>query len=123
MLFNKTELSNWISGYEIRANKCFILETVRLLMSMKIDRVKDDKLSWSDMYVDQNNPQYQNLEDEVNYAVIMFSSSNQYFLLPEDKLSHLNFLYKTYADNLTILQTFKKNNEAKSELIRGLLSG
>ena len=63
-------------------------------MSMKIDRVKDDKLSWSDMYVDQNNPQYQNLEDEVNYAVIMFSSSNQYFLLPEDKLSHLNFLYR-----------------------------
>ena len=89
-------------------------------MSMKIDRVKDDKLSWSEMYVDQNTAQYQNLEDEVNYAVIMFSSSNQHFLLSEDKLSHLNFLYKTYADNLTILQTFK-TMMLKAKLLAGFI--
>ena len=45
------------------------LETVRLLMSMKIDRIKDDKISWSEMYGDQNTAQYHTLEDEVNYAV------------------------------------------------------
>ena len=39
-------------------------------MSMKIDRIKDDKISWSEqMYGDQNTAQYHNLEDEVNYAV------------------------------------------------------
>ena len=44
-------------------------ETVRLLMSMKIDRIKDDKIRWSEMYMDQNTEQYHTLEDEVNYAV------------------------------------------------------
>ena len=38
-------------------------------MSMKIDRIKDDKIRWSDMYMDQNTEQYHALEDEVNYAV------------------------------------------------------
>ena len=38
-------------------------------MSMKIDRIKDDKISWSEMYGDQNTAQYHTLEDEVNYAV------------------------------------------------------
>ena len=47
----------------------FNLETVRLLMSMKIDRIKDDKISWSEMYGDPGTAQYHTLEDEVNYAV------------------------------------------------------
>ena len=38
-------------------------------MSMKIDRIKDDKISWSDMYGDPGTAQYHTLEDEVNYAV------------------------------------------------------
>ena len=38
-------------------------------MSMKIDRIKDDKIRWSEMYQDQNTEQYHTLEDEVNYAV------------------------------------------------------
>ena len=38
-------------------------------MSMKIDRIKDDKIRWSEMYMDQNTEQYHTLEDEVNYAV------------------------------------------------------
>ena len=70
------------------------LETVRLLMSMKIDRVKNDKLSWSpEMYGDQNTAQYQNLEDEVNYAVMPFLTHQPTFpFLCRDKLSHSNFL-------------------------------
>ena len=51
-------------------------------MSMKIDRVKDDKLSWSAMYGDPGTAQYHNLEDEVNYAVRHLSSYN---------ISNLNF--------------------------------
>ena len=38
-------------------------------MSMKIDRIKDDKISWSEMYGDPGTAQYHTLEDEVNYAV------------------------------------------------------
>ena len=45
-------------------------------MSMKIDRVKDDKISWSSMYGDPGTAQYHNLEDEVNYAVRHLSSHN-----------------------------------------------
>ena len=44
-------------------------------MSMKIDRVKDDKLSWSAMYGDPGTAQYHNLEDEVNYAVRHLSNN------------------------------------------------
>ena len=51
-------------------------------MSMKIDRVKDDKISWSSMYGDPGTAQYHNLEDEVNYAVRHLSSYN---------ISNLNF--------------------------------
>ena len=38
-------------------------------MSMKIDRIKDSRITWSQMYNDQNTAQYQTLSDEVNYAV------------------------------------------------------
>ena len=36
---------------------------------MKIDRIKDSRITWSQMYNDQNTEQYQTLSDEVNYAV------------------------------------------------------
>ena len=39
-------------------------------MSMKIDRIQDDKILWSKMYENKNTDQYQVLEGEVNYAVI-----------------------------------------------------
>ena len=39
-------------------------------MSMKIDRIQDDKILWNKMYENKNTDQYQVLEGEVNYAVI-----------------------------------------------------
>ena len=46
-----------------------ISEIVRLLMSMKIDRIQDDKIIWNNDYNNQNTEQYQVLEGEVDYAV------------------------------------------------------
>ena len=46
-----------------------IIETVRLLMSMKIDRIQDNRIRWGDSYWDQNSEPYQVLEGEVDYAV------------------------------------------------------
>ena len=56
-----------------------MIETVRLLMSMKIDRIKDDKIRWSEMYQDQNTEQYHTLEDEVNYAVSLSAKISGHF--------------------------------------------
>ena len=58
-------------------------------MSMKIDRIKDARITWSQMYNDQNTEQYQTLSDEVNYAVGWFLFSlppflSKYFPLMED---------------------------------------
>ena len=60
--------------------KLLIAGTVRLLMSMKIDRIKDARITWSQMYNDQNTEQYQTLSDEVNYAVGWFHFSLGPFL-------------------------------------------
>ena len=38
-------------------------------MSMKIDRIQDDKIVWNNGYENQNTEEYQVLEAEVNYAV------------------------------------------------------
>ena len=86
-----------------------ILETVRLLMSMKIDRVKNDKLAWSEMYGDQNTAQYQNLEDEVNYAVMPFLTHQPPF--PLYLSAEINYHIQTFCwspqdDYPTILPCF-----------------
>ena len=47
----------------------FIVEIVRLLMSMKIDRIQEEKIVWNNEYDNQNTEMYQVLEGEVNYAV------------------------------------------------------
>ena len=47
----------------------FIIEIVRLLMSMKIDRIQEEKIVWNNEYDSQNTEMYQVLEGEVNYAV------------------------------------------------------
>ena len=46
-----------------------ILETIRLLMSMKIDRIQENRIKWGQSYWDPNSEPYQVLEGEVDYAV------------------------------------------------------
>jgi hypothetical protein len=58
---------NSTSCYEIYDS--FPLETVRLLMSMKIDRMQDNRIKWGAGYWDRNSEPYQVLEGEVDYAV------------------------------------------------------
>ena len=38
-------------------------------MSMKIDRIQEDKIVWNSDYNNQNSDMYQVLEGEVDYAV------------------------------------------------------
>jgi len=104
-------------GYGRKSHRLLCKKTVRLLMSMKIDRVKDDKLSWSDMYVDQNNPQYQNLEDEVNYAIgsamALTSFSNIYMGTKVNKFFSLN---GAVTVNTTL--EMEENSYTRSELVK-----
>ena len=44
-------------------------ETIRLLMSMQVDRLKQQRIFWSGNYLNPNSHEYQTLEDESNYAV------------------------------------------------------
>ena len=63
LTFSKT------TGSDNNSNNNIIIETVRLLMSMKIDRIQDNRIRWGDSYWDQNSEPYQVLEGEVDYAV------------------------------------------------------
>jgi len=104
-------------GYGRKSHRLLCKKTVRLLMSMKIDRVKDDKLSWSEMYVDQNTAQYQNLEDEVNYAIgsamALTSFSNIYMGTKVNKFFSLN---GAVTVNTTL--EMEENSYTRSELVK-----
>lgn len=44
-------------------------ETVRLLMSMQVDRMDLAKLTWNKNYLNPNSAEYRDLEQEAVYAV------------------------------------------------------
>ena len=46
-----------------------ITETIRLMMSLQVDRIKQKKIGWNSDYVNPNSQAYRILEDESVYAV------------------------------------------------------
>ena len=48
-----------------------ITETIRLMMSLQVDRIKQNKIGWNSDYVNPNSQAYRVLEDESVYAVSM----------------------------------------------------
>ncbi len=59
----------------------FETETVRLLMSMQVDRVDGQRIFWSGNYLNPNSVEYQTLESEANYAVSTVESNYLIFIL------------------------------------------
>lgn len=55
------------------ASHCLRLnpEIVRLLMSMQVDRINQQRIFWSGNYLNPNSREYQTLESEATYAVSM----------------------------------------------------
>ena len=56
----------------------FFPETIRLMMSLQVDRIKQRQVRWGQSYTNPNSENYRTLEDEAIYAV---SSFLLYFLL------------------------------------------
>merc|ERR1719445_1060257 len=104
-------------GYGRKNHRLPCKKTVRLLMSMKIDRLKDSKITWSQMYNDQNTEQYQTLSDEVNYAIgsamSLTSFSNIYLGTKVNKFFSLN---GAVTVNTTL--EMEENSYTKSEILK-----
>ena len=49
------------------------LETIRLMMSVQVDQIKQSRITWNNKYLNPNSNEYITLEDEAVYAV---SSTN-----------------------------------------------
>ena len=45
------------------------LETIRLMMSVQVDQIKQNRISWNNKYLNPNSNEYITLEDEAVYAV------------------------------------------------------
>jgi len=56
-------------GYGRRKHRQKCHKTIRLLMSMQVDRLKQQRIFWSGNYLNPNSHEYQTLEDESNYAI------------------------------------------------------
>ena len=61
-----------------------ITETIRLMMSLQVDRIKQNKIGWNSDYVNPNSQAYRVLEDESVYAVscMNFTQSPRTLELP-----------------------------------------
>ena len=69
-------------------------------MSMKIDRIQDNRIKWGDSYWDHNSEPYQVLEGEVDYAVSCSRFHSHLFQFGETNAIstfHL-FLIPTFTD-------------------------
>ena len=62
--------------YDGMRTSVFVSEIVRLLMSMQVDRINQQRIFWSGKYVNPNSKEYKTLEGESNYAV----SGRKYFI-------------------------------------------
>ena len=80
----------------------FVSEIVRLLMSMQVDRINQQRIFWSGKYVNPNSKEYKTLEGESNYAV---SSKNYFVHSLEENISFYAFLYRKNFSNMLVSQT------------------
>ena len=46
-----------------------ITETIRLMMSMQVDQIKHNRITWNNNYLNPNSDEYLTMEDESVYAV------------------------------------------------------
>lgn len=56
-------------GYGRKTHRGLCKKTIRLLMSLKVDRIQDAQIVWGQNYQDQNSEVFQVLEGEVDYAI------------------------------------------------------
>ena len=50
-------------------NMIKITETIRLMMSMQVDQIKHNRITWNNNYLNPNSDEYLTMEDESVYAV------------------------------------------------------
>jgi len=104
-------------GYGRKNHRLLCKKIVRLLMSMKIDRIQDDKIFWNNGYDNQNTEEYQVLEGEVNYAIgsamALTSFSNLYMGNEVNKFFSMN---GAVTVNTTI--EMEENSYTKSEIVK-----
>jgi len=104
-------------GYGRKNHRLLCKKIVRLLMSMKIDRIQDDKIIWNNDYNNQNTEQYQVLEGEVDYAIgsamALTSFSNLYMGNEVNKFFSMN---GAVTVNTTI--EMEENSYTKSEIVK-----
>ena len=53
------------------------LETIRLMMSLQVDRVKQRRIQWNRDYENPSSEAYRTLEDEAIYAVSLLTHSTK----------------------------------------------
>jgi len=56
-------------GFGRKSHRLMCKRTVKLLLSLKLDRIQDTPLSWSREYRDPNSEKFQVLEGEASYAI------------------------------------------------------
>jgi len=104
-------------GYGRKNHRLLCKKIVRLLMSMKIDRIQDDRIKWNNGYENQNTEEYQVLEGEVNYAIgsamALTSFSNLYMGNEVNKFFSMN---GAVTVNTTI--EMEENSYTKSEIVK-----
>eukprot|EP00090_Calanus_glacialis_P024763 TRINITY_DN3845_c0_g1_i2.p1 TRINITY_DN3845_c0_g1~~TRINITY_DN3845_c0_g1_i2.p1 ORF type:complete len:1336 (-),score=262.38 TRINITY_DN3845_c0_g1_i2:474-4481(-) len=104
-------------GYGRKNHRQLCKKIVRLLMSMKIDRIQEDKIVWNNGYENQNTEEYQVLEGEVNYAIgsamALTSFSNLYMGNEVNKFFSMN---GAVTVNTTI--EMEENSYTKSEIVK-----
>jgi len=104
-------------GYGRKNHRLLCKKIVRLLMSMKIDRIQEEKIVWNNEYDNQNTEMYQVLEGEVNYAIgsamALTSFSNVYMGNEVNKFFSMN---GAVTVNTTI--EMEENSYTKSEIVK-----
>ena len=76
--------------YEINGRN--LSEIVRLLMSMQVDRINQQKVVWNGNYKNPNSREYQTLEGESNYAVSVYIYEKAALLCGHISLCYCNTL-------------------------------
>lgn len=104
-------------GYGRKSHRGMCKRTVRLLMSMKIDRIQDQRIKWGSGYWNKNSEPYQVLEGEVDYAInsaMALTSFSPIFVGSEvNKFYQMN---GAVTVNTTI--EMEENAYTKSELVK-----
>jgi len=110
-------------GFGRKSHRLMCKRTVKLLLSLKLDRIQDTPLSWSREYRDPNSEKFQVLEGEASYAIdsamALTSFSNLYMgnsistFYPLNKAVTVNTTMEMIENGYTTSQIVKRDLEQK----------